>query len=232
MNKRPSLQFYPADWLKAVDLQMCSMNTIGIWINLLCRMWEAKEEGILSGKPGELALLVGAKPGEFKRFLREAGEHKFCDVLHNVTDCYAVVTIKCRRMNGVFLERERVKIAMREHRLQKSDVPSSSSSSTTKIYSAFMDYWNTQKNLPKIKRFTPTRIIKFKARLKEDYFAENWRLIVQKISATPFLTGDNDRNWRADVSWILSNSDNYIKVMEGKYDNNKKSKPMPSNFGR
>ncbi len=140
MNKRPSLQFYPADWLKAVDLQMCSMNTIGIWINLLCRMWEAKEEGILIGKPGELALLVGAKPGEFKRFLKEAGSHNFCDVLHNVTDCYAIVTIKCRRMNKVFLERERVKLAMRDKRLRESDVPSSSSSSTTKKHKGEIPY--------------------------------------------------------------------------------------------
>ena len=94
MNKRPSMQFYPADWLKDPDLQMCSMNTIGIWINLLCRMWETKEEGVLRGTEGELALLVGARPGEFKKFLTECETHLFADV----TKSYNDVTIKCRRI--------------------------------------------------------------------------------------------------------------------------------------
>ena len=142
MNKRPSLQFYPADWLKDPDLQMCSMNTIGIWINLMCRMWEAKEEGILKGKIGELALLTGARPMEFKKFIKEAEEHKFCDVLQTVTDCYTVVTIKCRRMNKAFLERERVKIAMQRKRLRDCDVPSSTSSSSSTTNKEYMSIFN------------------------------------------------------------------------------------------
>ena len=137
MNKRPSLQFYPADWLKDPDLQMCSMGTIGIWINLLCRMWEAKEEGILRGKPDELALLIGAKPREFKKFLEEAERHYFCDVLRDVTKSYSVVTVKCRRMNKLFLEREGAKKRMQRHRGKQCDAvvtpyTSSSSSSSKK----------------------------------------------------------------------------------------------------
>jgi len=221
MNKRPSLQFYPADWLKAVDLQMCSMNTIGVWINILCRMWEAEEEGILSGTTKELALLVGATPTEFRQFLKDAETHLFADVTKSCT----IVTIKCRRMNKVFLGREGSKVRMQKHRLQQSCNPSStsSSSSTTNnnIYSQFVDFWNSKENLPKIKRFTPRRLIKLKARMKEEYFVDNWRMIIERISITPFLTGDNDRGWKADVTWILENSDNYTKVMEGKYDGRK-----------
>lgn len=142
MNKRPSLQFYPADWIKDPDLQMCSMNTIGIWINLLCRMWEAKEEGILCGKARELALLVGARPAEFKRFLQEVETHLFADV----TKCDGVVTIKCRRMNRLFLERDGAKHRMRKHRgasgygdvTTPSSSSSSISSSTTK--NIYMDF--------------------------------------------------------------------------------------------
>ena len=129
------MQFYPADWLKDPDLQICSMNTIGIWINVMCRMWEAKEEGILRGKFGELALLAGARPHEFKRFIKEAKEHNFCDVLQDVTESYSVVTLKCRRMNKAFLEREGAKARMRKHRGGEGcgnvTPPSSSSSSTS-----------------------------------------------------------------------------------------------------
>lgn len=134
VNKRPALLFYPADWLKDPDLQICSMNTIGIWINVMCRMWEAKEEGVLQGKPGELALLVGARPGEFKRFINEAVTHLFADV----TKSNGVVTIKCRRMNRLFLEREGGKMRMRKHRDVQCDanvttpLTSSSTSSSSK----------------------------------------------------------------------------------------------------
>lgn len=129
------MQFYPADWLKDPDLQICSMNTIGIWINVMCRMWEAKEEGILRGTFGELALLAGARPHEFKRFIKEAKEHNFCDVLQDVTKSYSVVMLKCRRMNKAFLEREGSKFRMRKHRggsgYEEVTAPSSSSTSSS-----------------------------------------------------------------------------------------------------
>lgn len=127
MNKRPSLQFYPADWIKDPDLQMCSMNTIGIWINLLCRMWEAKEEGVLCGKSGELALLVGARPAEFNRFLRETETHSFADV----TNSNGVVTVKCKRMNKLFLEREGAKRRMQKYRKEQGNADVATSSSTS-----------------------------------------------------------------------------------------------------
>ncbi len=142
MNKRPSLQFYPADWLKDPDLQMCSMNTIGIWINLVCRMWESKEEGIIKGKLGEIALLVGARPSEFKRFLREVLDHKFADV----TKSNNIVTITCRRMNKVFLEREGTKKRVKEHRARQGNgnvtkhSSSSTSSSSTKSKNKHLDF--------------------------------------------------------------------------------------------
>lgn len=145
------MQFYPADWMKDPELQICSMNTIGIWINILCRMWEAKEEGILRGKPDELALLVGARPAEFKRFLVEAEKHQFCDVLQNVTKSYSAVTLKCRRMNSLFLERKRAKKGMQETRKGRllqgcyapsSSSPSSSSSNTSPIPpKGFEQFW-------------------------------------------------------------------------------------------
>lgn len=169
MNKRPSLQFYPADWLKDPDLQMCSMNTIGIWINLMCRMWEAKEEGILCGIEGELALLVGAKPSEFKRFLKEAEIHKFCDVLRNVTNSYNIVTIKCRRMNKLFLERKGAKTRMQRYREKQDNadvtLPSSSSTSTSKNYMSIFHL--AQKEFYGTKRGTQTEFDNLRKKHKD-----------------------------------------------------------------
>ena len=135
MNKRPAFQFYPADWRKDPQLQMCDMATQGIWINILCCMWEANEEGKLEGSWEDFARLLGISVIEFKKFFIQAKRHKFCDVLQNVTECDGNVTLINRRMYAAFLERERAKRGMRKHRAssryENVTPPSSSSSSSS-----------------------------------------------------------------------------------------------------
>lgn len=81
----------------------------------------------------------------------------------------------------------------------------------------FKDYWNSKDTLQNIRTFSKKRIDKFRLRMKEEVFAESWREVVDRVADSPFCCGQNDRGWTADVSWILDNSDNYIKVLEGKY---------------
>lgn len=138
MNKRPAFQFYPADWRKDPQLQMCDMKTQGVWINILCCMWEADEEGKLTGTYRDFARLLGISIAQIKHFVQQVESHKFADV----TNCDGNVTIINRRMNNVFLERERAKTGMRKTRVKQSykDVTphSSTSSSTSKnIYDIF-----------------------------------------------------------------------------------------------
>jgi hypothetical protein len=83
----------------------------------------------------------------------------------------------------------------------------------------FLEYWNSKPRLPKIKAFSKKRSDKLKTRMDEEFFSENWKLVIDKLEASDFCCGLNDRKWKADCTWILSNSDNYVKVMEGKYDN-------------
>ncbi|AQT68054.1 hypothetical protein STSP2_01209 [Anaerohalosphaera lusitana] len=93
----------------------------------------------------------------------------------------------------------------------------------------FMDYWNAKDNLPRIRAFSDQRRSKFKARMAEGLFAENWQELIDMVSGSSFLTGKNDRNWRADIDWLLKNSTNYAKVLEGKYNNrNAQTKPSDS----
>jgi hypothetical protein len=37
-----------------------------------------------------------------------------------------------------------------------------------------------------------------------------------QVSETPFLLGENERGWRADLEWLL-NPTNMAKVLEGKF---------------
>jgi hypothetical protein len=93
-----------------------------------------------------------------------------------------------------------------------------------KISHELFDYWNTFKELAKIRDVTTKRKTQLKARMKEDFFRENWKAAITKISQTPFLTGTSDRGWRADIDWFLT-SGNLTKIIEGKYDS-QKSKPI------
>lgn len=138
MNKRPSFQFYPADWRKDPQLQMCSMSTQGIWINLLCLMWESKIEGEISGTRDDLRRCLGCTIDDFNQFLIDIKRHKF----GNVTICNRKLTFINRRMKDVFLEREGTKERVRKHRRKHSNTDvtpysstSSSTSSLNNIYS-------------------------------------------------------------------------------------------------
>lgn len=60
--KRPSFQFYPADWRKDPALSVCSLAARGFWIELMCIAHESVPYGTLSinGKPMTIAQLSRA----------------------------------------------------------------------------------------------------------------------------------------------------------------------------
>lgn len=77
--KRPSFQFYPADWRKDAALQSCSMAAQGLWINLMCIAHECEPYGYLTvnGRPlasAQIARLVGLSPKECGALLQELVE--------------------------------------------------------------------------------------------------------------------------------------------------------------
>lgn len=84
-------------------------------------------------------------------------------------------------------------------------------------YQEIADYWNSKDSLAKIRSLTSRRKLQLAVRLKETAFQTKWKEIIDRISMTPFCTGDNDRNWKADFDWLIKNEDNYTKVIEGKY---------------
>lgn len=65
--KRPSFQFYPADWRKDPALSTCSLAARGLWIELMCVAHESDEYGVLciNGKgmsTAQIARTVGEIP--------------------------------------------------------------------------------------------------------------------------------------------------------------------------
>lgn len=69
MSKLPSFQFYPGDWLKDPNLRRCTPAAKGVWMDLLCIMFECEERGVLatSGQAwtdDEIARAVGGDRAE------------------------------------------------------------------------------------------------------------------------------------------------------------------------
>lgn len=62
--KLPAFQFYPGDWRKDPDLSRCSKAAKGVWVDMMCLMFECEERGVLAtgGLPWtneEIAAAVG-----------------------------------------------------------------------------------------------------------------------------------------------------------------------------
>lgn len=61
MSKRPSFQFYPADWRNNAKLRRCSEAARGVWMDILCILHDSDEYGICRWPLDELARSAGAR---------------------------------------------------------------------------------------------------------------------------------------------------------------------------
>lgn len=77
--------------------------------------------------------------------------------------------------------------------------------------------------LPQAAKMTPDRERKIVARLR-DYGADGWARALANIDRSSFLTGINDRGWRADLDWLLTPA-KFAKVHDGGYGNGRHAKP-------
>ena len=86
-----------------------------------------------------------------------------------------------------------------------------------------LNSWNSfaeMLNLNQVIKLTEKRILWVRQRLKEKEF--DLDLIFENIRQSKFLLGDNDRGWKVDFDFIFGNKNNYIKILEGKYDDKNK----------
>ena len=85
-----------------------------------------------------------------------------------------------------------------------------------------LEQWNSI--VPwKVKDLTPNRKRCLADRLEEPGFFENFGIVANKVVASDFLSNRkhplNDRDWKATFDWVIKDSENWIKVLEGNYDN-------------
>lgn len=80
--------------------------------------------------------------------------------------------------------------------------------------------WNAlaqSHNLPQIAKLTKQRRAMLAARLRDAGGLSGIAAALERVAASPFCLGQNDRGWRADIDWFLSER-GFTRLMEGKFD--------------
>lgn len=70
--------------------------------------------------------------------------------------------------------------------------------------------------LPKVLRLSTSRKRHIKARFSDGYTIDDFERLFKMTVSSPFLCGENGRNWSANFDWLIEPG-NMIKVLEGNY---------------
>lgn len=127
MGKAPAFQFYVKDWLSDPLLRQATPVSRGIWIDVLCFMWEADKRGQLITTPLKLSRMVSANIDEVNHFLNEITDLEFGNIEteENVTfpimehNCNAKVILINRRMYSDYKDKENTRLRVKKHRDKK-----------------------------------------------------------------------------------------------------------------
>lgn len=112
-------------------------------------------------------------------------------------------------------ERKEKEIKEKERKGNKSETPTRP---IPKIKQVF-DTWNKYRGkLPEARSLTANRKNKITVRLKDFPDHADWTEAVNKIAASDFCNGLNDRGWVADFDFLIKPM-SIEKILEGRYDN-------------
>lgn len=83
--------------------------------------------------------------------------------------------------------------------------------------------WNSNCGpLPRISKLTAKRNIAINKRLSEEPDLKTWETAIKKLAVSSFACGDNKQGWKANIDFLLR-PDSLVKILEGQYDNAKKT---------
>lgn len=82
-------------------------------------------------------------------------------------------------------------------------------------YQAVVDLWNSSNEI-KAQRLTDKRRAAIRQLLNE-YTIDQIKQVFQAVTQIPFLRGENDRGWRADLDYTLR-PDKFLKILEGGWE--------------
>jgi hypothetical protein len=80
----------------------------------------------------------------------------------------------------------------------------------------FTEAWKNS-GFPLFLRFNDKRRSAFRARCRDPFFVNNWKVALERMSKSRFCNGENDHSWVANVDFFLRPG-TVTNIMEGKYD--------------
>lgn len=187
MSKAPAFQFYVKDWLSDPQLKMVSHSSKGIWIDLLCFMWEGNERGFLEGTDEQFLKMLGCNPTEWEQFINEASVTKFADV----TKCNSFVTVKNRRMFRD--EKERKNTRLRVERFRSNAKCNATSNANVTLSSSSSS--SSSKNI-----ILPDE--DFLNELRKKYTWVNFDQVMAKLDAWLLANPQRKKTRRFIVAWF------------------------------
>lgn len=179
--------------------------------------WEKWREGRRKGEPSD----AGIMPPQSETYA--TAERTLCHT-NNITNNSNNTNTNTNKDNSSSLHSE-LSPTLPEPEPQPSPVG-------TKILSRkncqqVVDFWNSTidasgSTLPKVQSLSDARCDKIRIRWGE--FAslgdpvEICRSLFKKAARSKFLQGDNGKGWKASFDWLMTNGKNWVKVIEGNFD--------------
>lgn len=98
-------------------------------------------------------------------------------------------------------------------------------------YSDIVALWNDICGgvLPRVKALNDNRRQKIKCRCEEwgkdkEAWLQQARELFERVASSDFLRGGSKAGWTASFDWLFENSKNWVKVIEGNYDNDRSAR--------
>lgn len=225
-------KFVPVDWKGDPELSRCSAETRGVWIDAIATMMILGTDRLI-GTNEELARDCRCNPCKINAIHKQLTDTNTA----TTSEQNGCKTWICRRLSKE-LQIKGLRSASASSRWCKNDAKGIQISLlenntnnkeslmqkrckpvtiTITISLALIDKWNSLP-LRKCLLLSEKRKSAISARLREDFFKDNWKGAMDKVVASDFCLGKNDRGWKADLDWFLR-PDTVAKIMEGKYDN-------------
>lgn len=137
-------------------------------------------------------------------------------------DCNVTSNVSVTQCNETDIDKEKEEDKEKDKRKDKSKTGflKHSKQDEFKVDGLIDLYINTCTKLPKVRAMTDARKSNAE-KIYKKYGLDAIKEVFEIANNSPFLTGDNDRGWKASFDFIMR-EDKFVAILEGKYNSKRK----------
>jgi hypothetical protein len=211
MGKDPAFLFYSQDFYTGTALM--TDDQVGKYIRLLCIQ---HQKGHLEEKH-MINICKTYDKDIFDKFVRDSEGLFYNERLENEIN---------RRINYCETRRKNRMSEKTYVKHMETETETETETDTIINYNGILENYHLYcDRMSKVSKLSEQRKKHISARFK-DFNYDTIISVIQRAGKSDFLCGNNPKFWKADFDWIF-NPTNFLKIMEGKYDNKKPRDIMP-----